>query len=335
MPHGIDGKARCQIVRIEHISLGFAHFIRAEEEPGVAEELFRQRLAERHEKDGPIDGMEAHDILADDMAIRRPVFCIGCAGGVNIEAERRCIIKQRVDPHIDDVLLVKRHGNAPGKGGTGNAKILQSRFKEVIHHLLAAALRRDPVGVFLNIAQQAILMGAHTEEIGFFFCFLQRSAAIGAAAAVVMRLRFGEEGFARHAIPALISILINIALLVKTGENALHRGDMIRIRCADETGIGDPHEIPNAFDLARNAVDIFLGADARLFGAAFDFLAVLVRAGQKEDVISALALIPRDGIGCDGFIGVADVRLAGAVCDCRCNIKCFFFIHGRRVSFLP
>ncbi len=48
-----------------------------------------------------------------------------------------------------------------------------------------------------------------------------------------------------------------------------------------------------------------------------DRLAVLVGAGQEEDVLPALAHVPRDHVGSDLLVGVAEVRLAVDVSDRR------------------
>ena len=46
----------------------------------------RQRLAQRHEDNGPVDRVEAHDILAYDMQVARPVFFIHITAAVGVVA---------------------------------------------------------------------------------------------------------------------------------------------------------------------------------------------------------------------------------------------------------
>ena len=95
----------------------------------MAEDLFRQRFAQCHQDDGPIDGVEAKDILADDVDVCRPVFFIKVAGiAVGIVAQSGDVIRKCVDPDVDDVLVVKGDGDAPFKGGSGDAEILKSGF---------------------------------------------------------------------------------------------------------------------------------------------------------------------------------------------------------------
>ena len=60
--------------RIDHIADRLRHLLTAVEEKAVGEDAVRHRDAGRHQESRPIDGMEAHDILADDVQIGRPVF---------------------------------------------------------------------------------------------------------------------------------------------------------------------------------------------------------------------------------------------------------------------
>ena len=72
VPHRVHAEKVDQIVHIDHITLGFAHLAAVHHQPGMAEDLFGQRLPQRHQKDGPVDRVETDDILADQMQVRRP-----------------------------------------------------------------------------------------------------------------------------------------------------------------------------------------------------------------------------------------------------------------------
>jgi hypothetical protein len=54
---------------------------------------------------------------------------------------------------------------------------------------------------------------------------------------------------------------------------------------------------------------------------------MLVGAGQEEDVAAAQALEARDRVGRDRLIGVADMRPAIRIADCRRDVEGFG--HGR------
>ena len=59
-----------EIVGVNDISLGLRHLAAGLQEPRMTEDLLRERLAERHQEDRPVNGMEADDVLADKVKIR-------------------------------------------------------------------------------------------------------------------------------------------------------------------------------------------------------------------------------------------------------------------------
>ncbi len=105
---------------------------------------------------------------------------------------------------------------------------------------------------------------------------------------------------------------------------------MIIVRRADKAVVAYSEKIPDFLDLPGDLVHIFLRRDTRLFGFLLYLLTVLVRAGEQEYIIPSYALVPCDGIRKHRFVNIADVRLAGGICNCRGNIEFFFhdmFVH--------
>ncbi len=97
IPHRIHAEKRDQILRIDHIAFGLAHLTVPLQQPGMAEHLLRQLFLQRHQEDGPVDRMEADDILADQMKVRRPQLLILLRGiTLRIIADTRDIVGQRV-----------------------------------------------------------------------------------------------------------------------------------------------------------------------------------------------------------------------------------------------
>ena len=328
---GVHAVQPRQVVGIDDVALGFGHFPLALQEPGMTEHLFGQRLPHRHEEDRPIDGVETDDVLADEVqigpAVILPIFLIQFAViAVGVESDARDIVDERVQPDIDDVLLVEIHGNAPLERGTGHAQILQALFQEVIHHLVLAGYGLNELGVFFDVLDETVGIFAHFEEIRLLAGGLDLSAAIGALAVDELALR--PERFARRAIHALVRALIDVALFVKLAENFLYFPDMVLIRCADEIVIGRIHEIPYAADLRGHFVDVFLGGHARRRGLLFDLLSVFVRARLEIYVVPLRALEPRDGVGENDLIGIADVRLTRRVGNRRGDVIGTLFVHG-------
>ena len=65
--HRVHTEERNQFVRVEYIALGLRHLAAGLQKPGVAEDLLRQRLAERHQEDGPVNRVEADNVLSYEV----------------------------------------------------------------------------------------------------------------------------------------------------------------------------------------------------------------------------------------------------------------------------
>ena len=82
-------------------------------EEAMGKDVLRNGLAYGHEHGGPDDAVEADDVLAHHVVLRRPATGV-LVGHLGVaEAHRRGIVEQRVKPHVGDVLVIKWHGNAP------------------------------------------------------------------------------------------------------------------------------------------------------------------------------------------------------------------------------
>ncbi len=83
--------------RANDVAARFAHFVVLEEQPAMREYLLGKRQSGRHQKRRPEDGVEAHDLFADQVQVSRPeVFSIDRAhvGGRG----RRTTRKRRAAP---------------------------------------------------------------------------------------------------------------------------------------------------------------------------------------------------------------------------------------------
>ena len=69
-----------QVVRVKYIALGLAHLAVALQQPGMPEHLLRQRKFQSHQENRPVNGMEADNILSDQMQVCRPVLLEQIAG---------------------------------------------------------------------------------------------------------------------------------------------------------------------------------------------------------------------------------------------------------------
>ena len=111
--------------RVDHVADRLRHLLAAVEQEAVRENAPRHIDAGRHQERRPIDRVEAHDVLADDMQIGRPVALEFFAVGVG-KARRGDVIRQRVDPHIHDVLVVAGHADAPVERRARDRQVLQA-----------------------------------------------------------------------------------------------------------------------------------------------------------------------------------------------------------------
>ncbi len=171
------------------------------------------------------------------MQICGPVFLIKLSGiAVRIITEAGDVVRQRIEPYVNDMLVIEIHGDAPFERGPGDAQILQTGQQEVVHHLILSGFRLDEFGMGIDILDQAVGIFAHLKEIGFLLRRLHGSAAVRALA--VHELGFRKEGFARRAVQSLIIALVDIALLIELPEDLLDLHFVVMIRRADEFVIG-------------------------------------------------------------------------------------------------
>ena len=83
--------------------------------------------------------MESYYVLSDYMHVARPTFAekFGIVP-VRVVAYARYIIRERVEPDVNDVIRVEIDGNTPLKRRSRNAEILKPREKEIVHHFVSA-----------------------------------------------------------------------------------------------------------------------------------------------------------------------------------------------------
>ncbi len=149
--NGIEAVGRDQRGRVDDVAHGFRHLLPAVEEKAVDEDALGDREAGRHQKSRPVDRVEAGDILADDVQVRRPE--IGALPAIG--KPRRCqIVGQCVDPDLHDVSLVARHRDAPVESRARNREVLQAGTDER-DDLVASLSRTDEVGMCLVVGEQA------------------------------------------------------------------------------------------------------------------------------------------------------------------------------------
>ena len=115
---GVDAVAFDENHRVHHVlalgRFGLGNLFAAQQQPAVTQNLLRQRQVCTHQHGRPNHRMEPDDFLAHQVHVRRPVFVIQFRF-IRI-AQCGDIVGQRIQPYIDDMLLINWDRNPPVKG---------------------------------------------------------------------------------------------------------------------------------------------------------------------------------------------------------------------------
>ena len=333
---GVHPKLLRQHVGVHHVALALGHLAAVQQQPAVAKDMAGQRHVHAHEHGGPDDGVEADDLLAHEVVVGGPVVVVVVVLVVE-QAQGGGVVEQGVHPHIDHVAGVKVHGHPPGEGGPGDAQVLQAGLDEVVHHLVNPGAGLEEVGVLQQVLDAVGVLG-QAEEVSLLLRVLDLPAAVGTLA--VHQLALGPEGLAGLAVLAHVLALIDVPLVVHGLEDLLDGGHVVVVGGADEAVVGDVHQLPqvqHALLPGDDVVHKLLGGDAGLLGLVLDLLAVLVGAGEEEDVIALQALVAGHGVGGHGAVGVADVELVRGVVDGGGDVEFFLLgsFHSRSILHAP
>ena len=154
---------------------------------------------------------------------------------------------------------------------------------------------------------------------------LDLAAAIGALA--VNQIAFGELRLARRAIVAVVGSLVEVAVVMELLHEVLDALHVARLRRADEVVVGDVEVAPQLGELRHLTIAPLLRRHAVRSSGLGNLLAMLVHTGEEEHVTAVHARETRGGVGRDGGVRGADVRLAVNVVDGRGYVE-GFFAHG-------
>ena len=88
-----------------------------------------QRQTRGHEEGRPIDAVEADDLLAYQLQVGGPEAreALLVFGGVAAVAEGGDVVGQRIHPHINHMLFITRHRDAPVEAGAADRTDLSIR----------------------------------------------------------------------------------------------------------------------------------------------------------------------------------------------------------------
>src|SRR5580704_4356376 len=200
-----------------------------------------------HEKGRPIDAVETDDLLAHQLHIGGPeaLETLLVLGGVAAIAEGGDVVRQRIHPHVNHVLFIPWHRDAPVEAGAADRQVFQSAAHER-DDLVTPRLRLDDeFGIVVKLQQLALESG-ELEKIIFFAYGLRDAATIRAG----RTWRGIDVKLIRHAVLAGIAALVDKAALLQDPEKLLHTFAVALFRGADVIVVAQPHAVPKAAELA-------------------------------------------------------------------------------------
>ena len=110
---------------------------------------------------------------------------------------------------------------------------------------------------------------------------------------------------------------------VELGQNRLHEFLVARVGRADKIVNGQFQFLRERFPIRRQLVAVNLRTFALGDRGLLHFLAVFIEAGQKKNFLSQTAARPRNHVGHDLLVRMAEMRLAVHVINRRCDVKPF------------
>ena len=262
--------------------------------------------------------MKFHDVLADDVDVRRPEFEFRvreCGAGV---------IHQRVEPDVGDELLVEGQGNAPvqPRQRTRDAQVFERVVFEKAEDFIAAVIRRDERRIRFDVINEPLLMGPQLEPIVAFLQFDDLTVSrikrpVGQAVFV------SQESFFLGRVKAFVGCLVKMSCVVELRKKRLDEFLVTRLGGADEIIIGQFKFLRKRLPVGGQFVAVGLRCFAFGDGGLLDLLAVFVQAGQGKNLLAQTAPRPRDHVSDDHFVSMAQMRLAVHVINRGGDVKPF------------
>ena len=284
----------------------------------MAEHLLGQLHTRAHQEGGPVDRVEPHDVLADQVQVGGPVFPVRAFFRV---AEPADVVGQRVDPNVHHVVFGTGHLHAPVEAGAADGKIAQTAFDEA-HHLVSAAVGLDEVWLAAVQVQQLVLILRQAEEPAFLHRPFDRSALRRQLLPPLAchKLLLVVEGLVAHRIPTLIPVQIEVAIGFHLAPQRLARRMVTGFGRSDEAIVGDVQQVEQIAEIAAHLIGQSARGLALLLRLARHLQAVFVSAGLEAHLAPLQALEPGDNVCSHRLVGVADMRLAVRIVDCGGDI---------------
>ena len=259
-----------------------------------------QGHVQRHEQRWPDHRVEPRDLLRHDVHGRGPVLLelarraahrgvalAGRAFAVRLGQTERCdVVEQRVNPHVNHVLLVPRHAHAPGEVGAADGHVVQAAL-QALHHLVPPRRGGEEIRVLLVQLLQLLLKRAQLEVVVLLGRPHHVLPGDGRLVVQLLRLRLGVVLLLALVVPPLELPEVHRVLFLQQLHEFLHLVHVRGVRGADEPVERDVHPLHDVAEVRRVLIRQRLRLDALLLRALLHLQPVLVRAGQEEHVLAA------------------------------------------------
>ena len=169
------------------------------------------------------------------------------------------------------------------------------------------------IGLALVESGQTLLEGGETEEVVVLVHAHGHGAVVGTEA--VDQVLLGVVGLTGGAVEPRIRALVDVARFIAACHELLHEPLVFRVGRPDEEVVGSADFTGDFFELRHDLVHVLFGCEAACAGRLLDLGAVLVGAGEEEDVLPQLPVEPGRDVGRGGRVGVPDVRHVVDVID--------------------
>ena len=189
----------------------------------------RQLEPGREQQRGPDDGVEAQDVLADQLPARRPQPRGQILARPRV-GERRGVVDERVDPDVDGLIGIPRQRHAPGRASrvietsrSPPSTYERTSLRRVCGSTKSGRRRR---------AREQLLEGREAEEV---LCSCSRVGTVPCSGSgPVVEVVLAVEVLAGRAVEAGVGALVEVAALADALDEALHErlvlGSVVRMK---------------------------------------------------------------------------------------------------------
>ncbi len=273
----------------------------------------RRLVAGAPQQRRPDHRVELEDVLGQQVDVGRPVAPLEVVAGPGV-GQGRDVVDQRVDPDVDHLLGIPRHGDAPGDRLAADGDVVEAALDER-QGLVVTRPGPHPVGVLEVEPAQPILVARQQKVVVLFF----EPHRLGAVhrAVTVDEVALVVEALAGRTVEAAVGALLDVAGGPQLLDEALHEGLVLGIGRANEEIVRGVHPRGHLAKLRGEGVDVLARGQPALLGRLGDLVAVFVGAGQKEDIVAEPAMVAGQDVGGDRGVGVPEVRVGVDVIDRR------------------